>query len=71
MAQGRLLALAEACFPHVLEDRGDGGAAAFDHRLVHIVELQPEALCQTLAEGGLAGAHGADQDQVGGGIHGP
>ncbi|MCY1247655.1 hypothetical protein D9M72_610050 [compost metagenome] len=60
---------AEAGFTDVFENGRDAGAHVFDDGLVGIHEYQPEALGQAAADAGFAGAHGADQDEIGGGIH--
>ena len=59
----------EAGLADVLENGRDAGADVVDDGLVGIHEHQPETLGQATADAGFAGAHGADQDEIGSGIH--
>ena len=67
--QCRLFAFAETRLTHVFENGVDGRTRMLDDDLVGIDESEAKAFGQALANGGFAGAHGADQDQVGGWIH--
>jgi hypothetical protein len=53
----------------LLENAGDADPAALDHGVVHVGEIQAETLGDPASDGRLAGAHGADHHEVGGGIH--
>ena len=66
MACGDLagLAPAEALFALDLEDRGHRHAGALDQRPVRIGELHLHPLRQRAPDGGLAGAHHADEEDV-------
>ena len=64
------LALAETCFALAFEKLHDRRAALALDFPVRIQQTQAEARGQVLANAGFAGAHGADEDQVGGRIHG-
>src|SRR5690606_28320458 len=62
-------ARAEAGLTLAFEDGGDVGAGARLDLAVDVDEGQAETLGQAAADRGLAGAHRADQHEVGGGIH--
>src|SRR5690606_1551802 len=62
--QGLVLAAAEAFFPLLIEDIGDVDArGTFDLR-VTVDEGHAQHAAEVLADGGLAGAHGADKVEV-------
>ena len=70
LGEQALLARAESGFALEFEDQRDTEAPArLLEALVGVDEFQPEPRRQALAERRLAGAHRADQDQVGRGIH--
>jgi hypothetical protein len=60
-----LLALAEAGLAFLLEDEGDVHAGALLDLVVGVGERHAAQLGQPPAHGGLARAHGADQEDVG------
>lgn len=64
------LALAEAGFTFLLEDRGHPYAGSRLDGLVEIDERKAETLGETPTDGGLARPHGADQHEVHRRIHG-
>ena len=64
------LAGAEAGFALELEDQRDAGAGALFEHAIDVDEVQPEPRREATTERALAGAHRADQDQVGRRIHG-
>ena len=64
-------ARAEAGFALAVEDRRHAGARMRLDLAVRVRERQAEPLGQPPADGGLAGAHGADQHEVGRRIHAP
>ena len=53
------------------EDGADAGPGLLLDVMVGIDETQAETVGQAATDRGLARAHRADQDEVGGGIHGP
>ena len=69
--QGRGFALAEPGFADMFEDGADAGPGLLLDVMVGIDETQAETVGQAATDRGLARAHRADQDEVGGGIHGP
>ena len=54
----------EACLAVVVEDVGDGPPGASDDEVVGIDELAPQPFGQQAADGGLARAHEAGEDDV-------
>src|SRR5581483_6710593 len=64
------LALTETGFAFELEDQRDFHAAMHLDFVIEIEERQPEEIGHAPADRGLAGAHRAHEDEVGGGIHG-
>lgn len=69
--QGLGFVLAKARFAVLFEDRGDAAADLLDDGLVHIHEIQPEALGQAAADAAFTGAHRADHHEIGSGVHAP
>lgn len=67
--QGVRLMLPKPGFAMLREDRRDAAAHLFDDGLVHIDELQPEALGQATAYAAFSGAHRADHHEIGCGVH--
>lgn len=65
----RTLAGAKAGFALAFEDQRHGGAGEFFQPLVGVDETQAEALGDALADRGFAGAHRADEDEVGSAVH--
>lgn len=64
------LALAETRFSLDLEDGGYGDPATGLDRMVRIDEFEATAARQQAADGRLAGAHQADEKNIGAGNHG-
>src|SRR5690606_32940059 len=60
----RTLPTAESGFAFLLEYEIDVHARPFADLLVRVEERQPEHLRETAADGGLACAHGADEDEI-------
>lgn len=67
--QGLALVLPEPRFAMLLENGRNAAADLLDDGLVHIDELQPEALGQAAADAAFSGAHRADHHEIGSGVH--
>ena len=70
LGECRRLALAEAGLAFEIEDEADRGAGMRLDLMIEVVERHAEQLGDVTPDRRLAGAHRADEDEVGGGVHG-